>query len=68
MTRRPAHRFLKRGVFYGHRDLEELLDAYERGQPFFLYTGRVSLELCDMHASSSSKHRLESGRVCLLRL
>ena len=24
------------------RDLTEVLDCYERGQPFYLYTGRVS--------------------------
>ena len=26
-----AHRFLRRGLFFSHRDLEALLDAYERG-------------------------------------
>ena len=35
-----AHRFLRRGLFFSHRDLEALLDAYERGDPFYLYTGR----------------------------
>ncbi|EFN53541.1 hypothetical protein CHLNCDRAFT_25698 [Chlorella variabilis] len=40
LTGRPAHPFLKRGIFFAHRDLNELLDAYERGQPFYLYTGR----------------------------
>lgn len=24
-----------------HRDLEDILDAYEKGEPFYLYTGRV---------------------------
>ena len=28
-------------MFYAHRDLEQLLDAYEKGEPFYLYTGRV---------------------------
>lgn len=41
----PSHPFLKRRVFFAHRDLEELLDAYEKGEPFYLYTGRVSFEL-----------------------
>lgn len=35
-----AHRFLRRGLFFSHRDLGLLLDAVERGEPFFLYTGR----------------------------
>jgi tryptophanyl-tRNA synthetase len=40
LTGVPAHPFLKRGVFFAHRDLKEILDAYEKGQPFYLYTGR----------------------------
>ena len=40
LTGRRAHRFLRRGLFFSHRDLTELLDAYERGEPFYLYTGR----------------------------
>lgn len=35
-----AHPFLRRRVFFAHRDLEQLLDAYEKGEPFYLYTGR----------------------------
>lgn len=42
MTGRPAHPFLKRGIIFAHRDLHEILDLYEKGQPFYLYTGRVS--------------------------
>lgn len=40
MTGRQAHPFLRRGIFFAHRDLKELLDCYERGLPFYLYTGR----------------------------
>lgn len=40
LTGRPAHPFLKRGVFFAHRDLVDLLDCYEKGTPFYLYTGR----------------------------
>lgn len=40
LTGRRAHRFLRRGLFYTHRDLDGLLDAYERGDKFYLYTGR----------------------------
>eukprot|EP01024_Parvocaulis_polyphysoides_P043680 TRINITY_DN40058_c0_g2_i1.p1 TRINITY_DN40058_c0_g2~~TRINITY_DN40058_c0_g2_i1.p1 ORF type:complete len:313 (-),score=39.29 TRINITY_DN40058_c0_g2_i1:94-1032(-) len=35
-----AHQFLRRGVFFAHRDLEQILELYERGIPFYLYTGR----------------------------
>lgn len=34
------HPFLSRGIFYSHRDLDWILDEYERGNPFYLYTGR----------------------------
>ncbi|KAK3145767.1 hypothetical protein QOZ80_3BG0257170 [Eleusine coracana subsp. coracana] len=40
LTARPPHRFLRRGLFFAHRDLSELLDLYERGEKFYLYTGR----------------------------
>ncbi|QLH09487.1 tryptophan--tRNA ligase [Candidatus Nitrosotenuis sp. DW1] len=34
------HFMLRRGVFFSHRDLGRLLDDYEKGNKFFLYTGR----------------------------
>lgn len=37
----PVHPFLKRGIIFAHRDLETILDCYEKGIPFYLYTGRV---------------------------
>lgn len=40
VTKRKAHRFLRRGLFFAHRDLEMLLDAYVKGTGFYLYTGR----------------------------
>ncbi|XP_075101488.1 tryptophan--tRNA ligase, cytoplasmic isoform X2 [Nicotiana tabacum] len=40
LTNRPAHVFLRRGVFFAHRDFSDILDAYEKGQKFYLYTGR----------------------------
>ncbi|MED6107016.1 hypothetical protein PIB30_010156 [Stylosanthes scabra] len=40
LTACPAHVFLRRGVFFAHRDFAEILDAYERGDNFYLYTGR----------------------------
>src|SRR6056297_1671831 len=33
------HLGLRRGVFFAHRDLKWLLDEYEKGNRFFLYTG-----------------------------
>lgn len=40
LTNKPAHPWLKRGMFFSHRDLAHLLDMYEAGKPFYLYTGR----------------------------
>lgn len=34
------HYMLRRKIFVGHRDLNWLLDEYEKGNTFFLYTGR----------------------------
>lgn len=34
------HILLRRGVFFSHRDLNLVLDDYENGNGFFLYTGR----------------------------
>ena len=34
------HPFLKRNIFFAHRDLNWILDEYEKGNKFFLYTGR----------------------------
>lgn len=40
VTGKRPHRFLRRGIVFSHRDLELILDRYEKGEPFFLYTGR----------------------------
>eukprot|EP00239_Pterosperma_sp_CCMP1384_P002346 CAMPEP_0197848454 /NCGR_PEP_ID=MMETSP1438-20131217/8785_1 /TAXON_ID=1461541 /ORGANISM="Pterosperma sp., Strain CCMP1384" /LENGTH=429 /DNA_ID=CAMNT_0043460715 /DNA_START=80 /DNA_END=1369 /DNA_ORIENTATION=+ len=41
LTGVPAHPLLRRGVFFAHRDLKALLDAYEKDpKSFYLYTGR----------------------------
>jgi len=40
VTGQEPHPFLKRGVFFSERDLHRILDLYEHGEPFFLYTGR----------------------------
>lgn len=40
LTGKKPHHFLRRGIFFSHRDLDWVLDNYEKGKPFFLYTGR----------------------------
>ncbi|WJX96695.1 tryptophan--tRNA ligase [Trifolium repens] len=40
LTSQPAHVFLRRNVFFAHRDFAEVLDGYEKGEKFYLYTGR----------------------------
>jgi hypothetical protein len=32
LTGRRCHRFLRRGLFFSHRDLGQLLDFYEKGR------------------------------------
>src|SRR2546428_7239006 len=34
------HPLLNRGLYFSHRDLNWVLDEYEKGHPFSLYTGR----------------------------
>ena len=34
------HPLLARGMYYSHRDLGRVLDEYQKGNPFFLYSGR----------------------------
>ncbi|KAF8797911.1 tryptophanyl-tRNA synthetase [Phlegmacium glaucopus] len=34
------HIFLRRGLFFSHRELDKILDRYEQKKPFYLYTGR----------------------------
>ncbi|RDB21564.1 Tryptophan--tRNA ligase, cytoplasmic [Hypsizygus marmoreus] len=40
LTGHRPHVFLRRGMFFSHRDFDKILDRYEQGKPFFLYTGR----------------------------
>jgi tryptophanyl-tRNA synthetase len=41
--------FLRRKVFFAHRDLNWLLDEYEKGNKFFVYTGRASTKGSKVH-------------------
>ena len=40
VTGQKAHPWLTRGIYYSHRDLNLMLDLYEKGEKFYLYTGR----------------------------
>uniref|UniRef100_UPI00398E5C7B tryptophan--tRNA ligase, cytoplasmic-like n=1 Tax=Pristiophorus japonicus TaxID=55135 RepID=UPI00398E5C7B len=40
VTGQKAHHFLRRGIFFSHRDLQQILDAFETKKSFYLYTGR----------------------------
>lgn len=37
---KEVHPYLRRKIFFSHRDLGWILDEYEKGNKFFLYTGR----------------------------
>lgn len=40
VTGHKPHPLMRRGTFYTHRDFDKILDLYEAGKPFYLYTGR----------------------------
>jgi len=40
LTGIEPHPWLRRDIFFAHRALDQFLDAYEAGDPVFLYTGR----------------------------
>lgn len=40
VTGHKPHRLMRRGMVFSHRDLDIILDKYEKRIPFFLYTGR----------------------------
>ncbi|CUS21670.1 LAQU0S03e07998g1_1 [Lachancea quebecensis] len=40
VTGHKPHHFLRKGLFFSERDFNKILDLYEQGKPFFLYTGR----------------------------
>lgn len=37
----PLHFLIKRKIYYAQRELAWLLEEYERGNPFYVYTGRA---------------------------
>ncbi|XP_042215823.1 tryptophan--tRNA ligase, cytoplasmic-like isoform X2 [Homarus americanus] len=40
LTGQKPHHFLRRGIFFSHRDMHRILNLIEAGKKFFLYTGR----------------------------
>lgn len=40
LIQKPLHHFITRDIFFSHRDMDPLLDLYEKKTPFYLYTGR----------------------------
>lgn len=38
---KELHYLLRRKIFFSHRDLDWILDEYDKGNKFFLYTGRA---------------------------
>ena len=40
VTGHPIHPWIKRGIFFAHRHLNDILDMYESGGNIFIYTGR----------------------------
>ncbi|XP_046736121.1 tryptophan--tRNA ligase, cytoplasmic [Diprion similis] len=40
LTGKKPHHWLRRGIFFSHRDVHVILNMYEQGKPFYLYTGR----------------------------
>ena len=48
---KELHMFLRRGFYFSHRDLNLVLDDYDKGKGFFLYTFPHNLErLTKLHA------------------
>jgi tryptophanyl-tRNA synthetase len=40
VTGKRAHLWLRRGLYFSHKDFSEILDSYEKKEPIYLYTGR----------------------------
>ncbi|QKF94558.1 tryptophanyl-tRNA synthetase [Fadolivirus algeromassiliense] len=40
LTGHKVHTWIRRGLFFAHRELNKMLDDYEQGKPIFIYTGR----------------------------
>jgi len=54
LTGRRAHHWIRRGLFFSQRDMTALLDAYEAGEKFYLYTGMLWTNHCSGSVQCSS--------------
>jgi len=61
---------IRRGLYYAHRDFDIILDAYSKGEPFYLYTGRgpssESMHLGHMIPFIINKHLQDVFKVPLV--
>ncbi|KAF2458549.1 hypothetical protein BDY21DRAFT_385081 [Lineolata rhizophorae] len=48
VTGHEPHVLMRRGLVFTHRDLDTILDRHEKGQPFYLYTGRGPSNVFDV--------------------
>lgn len=56
------HPLLKRGIVYSHRDMDWILDRYDAGEKFYLYTGRGPSGNTHMgHLIALDIHKISSG-------
>jgi len=64
------HPWLRRGIFFSHRDLDQICTCVEQGKPFYLYTGRgpssASLHLGHLIPFMMTKWLQEAFRVPLV--
>ncbi|MFW9779410.1 MAG: tryptophan--tRNA ligase [Candidatus Heimdallarchaeota archaeon] len=47
-VRGDLHFMLRRAIFFTHRDMNWIFDEYEKGNEFYLYTGRGPSEYCHL--------------------
>lgn len=40
VTGKRPHIFMRRGMVQSHREFDKILDRHEKGEPFYIYTGR----------------------------
>lgn len=70
VTGMKAHPWLRRGIFFSHKDLDLILDAYEKGEEIYLYTGRgpssASLHLGHMVPFMFTKYLQEALDAILI--
>ena len=65
VTKTKAHPWLRRGIFFSHKDLDIALNAFEKGEEIYLYTGRgPQLRIAPPGAYGSLHvHQIPPGRL-----